>query len=53
MRLFSLNRERLIDRLKQVPEVPKDGAVVLLEGGKQETRYCSDMDTLFRQVGVL
>ena len=49
--LFSLNRQRLVKRLSDNPEVPEAGAVVLLEGGKQETRYDSDTEPVFRQVG--
>ena len=50
--LFSLNRQRLVKRLSDNPEVPETGAVVLLEGGKQETRYDSDTEPVFRQVGL-
>ena len=49
MRLFGLNRERLRKRLKDNESIPS-GAVVLLEGGKETTRYCSDSAHLFRQV---
>lgn len=49
MRLFSLNRAKMCDLLKANGAVP-DNAIVLLEGGKQEMRYCSDHEPLFRQV---
>ncbi|XP_003384774.2 PREDICTED: xaa-Pro dipeptidase [Amphimedon queenslandica] len=49
MSLFSLNRQRLMKSLSDNPEVPNTGAVLLLEGGKQETRYCSDHEPEFRQ----
>ena len=51
MRLFALNRERLCERLQALQDVPPS-SIVLLEGGKQETRYCSDHEPLFRQVGI-
>ena len=50
MTLFSLNRQRMVKSLSDNPEVPNSGAVVLLEGGKQETRYCTPMEPVFRQV---
>ena len=50
MSLFSLNRQRLVKSLSDNPEIPNTGAVLLLEGGKQETRYCSDHEPVFRQV---
>ncbi len=49
MHLFRLNRDKLCTLLKANTNVP-EGAVVLLEGGKQLMRYCSDFDILFRQV---
>lgn len=49
MRLFGLNRERLRKRLKDNGSIPS-GAVVLLEGGKETMRYCSDVAHVFRQV---
>ena len=51
MRLFGLNRERLCERLQALQDVPSS-SIVLLEGGKQEMRYCSDHEPLFRQVGI-
>ena len=50
MSLFSLNRQRLVKSLSDNPEIPNTGAVLLLEGGKQETRYCTPMEPVFRQV---
>ncbi len=49
MRLFTLNRTELCETLKADQSVPQ-GAIVLLEGGKQEMRYCSDHEPIFRQV---
>lgn len=51
MDVFKENRNRLCDRLSNNPEVPR-GAIVLLQGGESETRYCSDHEPLFRQVRV-
>ncbi|ESO90952.1 hypothetical protein LOTGIDRAFT_217473 [Lottia gigantea] len=48
MELFKQNRERLCERLRKNSKVPK-GAIVLLQGGEAETRYCSDNEPLFRQ----
>ncbi|KAL5466817.1 hypothetical protein EMCRGX_G030968 [Ephydatia muelleri] len=45
-RLFALNRERLCERLRS--KVPR-GTVVLLQGGEQLQRNCTDTDLLFRQ----
>nr|XP_054748955.1 xaa-Pro dipeptidase-like [Lytechinus pictus] len=46
--LHATNRERLCKRLKADPQLPS-GAIVLLQGGEQEMRYCSDHEPLFRQ----
>lgn len=47
--LFAENRRRLCSGLKE-----KDGlvpqSVVLLQGGEQKRRFCTDTDLLFRQV---
>ena len=47
--LFAENRRRLCNGLKA-----KDGlvskSVVVLQGGEQKQRYCTDTDLLFRQV---
>ncbi len=47
--LFAENRERLCRGLKAEKDVPA-GSVVLLQGGEQKQRYCTDTDELFRQV---
>ena len=52
MRMFINNREKLCTLLRDTGEVP-DGSIVLLEGGKQEMRYCSDHEPVFRQVGTV
>ena len=50
MELHKVNRERLCKRLKENKEVPK-GAVIVLQGGDEFQRYCSDVEvTTFRQV---
>ena len=49
MELFRENRERLCKRLKDREDV-KPGAVVVLQGGEQTQRYCTDTDVVFRQV---
>lgn len=51
MKLFALNRKSLLDRLRKVPNLPKS-AIVILEGGKTETRHCTDHEHLFRQVFI-
>uniref|UniRef100_V9KM06 Xaa-Pro dipeptidase n=1 Tax=Callorhinchus milii TaxID=7868 RepID=V9KM06_CALMI len=48
MAVFSLNRRRLCQRLKDNVNVPKNG-IVLLQGGEQSQRYCTDTDNVFRQ----
>ena len=49
MRLFALNRQNLVERLKKsVPNLPKS-SIVLLQGGKAATRHCTDHEELFRQ----
>lgn len=49
MKLFGLNRKNLVDRLKKaVPNLPSN-SIVLLQGGKSETRHCSDHEPVFRQ----
>ncbi len=47
--LFAENRERLCQGLKAEKDVPA-GSVVLLQGGEQKQRHCTDTDELFRQV---
>jgi len=49
MALFRLNRKRLVDQLRSTVGVPADGAFVVLQGGEQETLYCSDREPVFRQ----
>lgn len=49
MEIFSENRHRLCQRLKAREDV-KPGAVVILQGGEQTLRYCTDTDVVFRQV---
>ena len=49
MRLFNLNRAALRELLQANSSAPQ-GSIVLLEGGKQEMRYCSDHEPIFRQV---
>ncbi|XP_023243854.1 xaa-Pro dipeptidase-like [Centruroides sculpturatus] len=46
--LHSLNRQRLCERLRKKNDVPKK-SVVLLQGGESTTRYCSDVEDVFRQ----
>ena len=48
--LFAENRRRLSKALKAADGVqPK--TLVLLQGGEQQQRNCTDTDLLFRQVG--
>ena len=49
MELFTENRQRLCERLRGKEDV-KPGAVIVMEGGKQLQRYCTDTDIVFRQV---
>uniref|UniRef100_A0A670K283 Xaa-Pro dipeptidase n=1 Tax=Podarcis muralis TaxID=64176 RepID=A0A670K283_PODMU len=46
--LFALNRTRLCERLRSNKDVPKK-SIVLLQGGEQTNRYCTDTGVLFRQ----
>ncbi|XP_074865114.1 xaa-Pro dipeptidase [Carettochelys insculpta] len=46
--LFALNRKRLCDQLRKNKDVPKK-SVVLLQGGEDAQRYCTDTSILFRQ----
>ncbi|CAL8404237.1 unnamed protein product [Boreogadus saida] len=48
-KLFAENRRRLCQGLGAAGAPP--GAVVLLQGGEQKQRYCTDTDDVFRQVG--
>uniref|UniRef100_A0A8D2KUS5 Xaa-Pro dipeptidase n=1 Tax=Varanus komodoensis TaxID=61221 RepID=A0A8D2KUS5_VARKO len=46
--LFALNRTRLCDRLRANKDVPEK-SIVLLQGGEQTNRYCTDTGIIFRQ----
>ncbi|XP_073706344.1 xaa-Pro dipeptidase-like [Garra rufa] len=46
--LFAENRDRLCRGLKAEKDF-KAGSVVVLQGGEQKQRYCTDTDMLFRQ----
>ncbi|XP_074896162.1 xaa-Pro dipeptidase isoform X2 [Buteo buteo] len=46
--LFALNRRRLCDRLRENKDVQKN-SVVLLQGGEETQRYCTDTGIVFRQ----
>ncbi|KAJ7374642.1 hypothetical protein OS493_004981 [Desmophyllum pertusum] len=46
--LHTTNRKRLCERLKKAKGVPA-GAIVLLQGGEQKQRDCTDADVVFRQ----
>lgn len=47
--LFALNRRRLCERLRRNPAV-QAASLVLLQGGEETQRYCTDTGVLFRQV---
>lgn len=49
--LFALNRQRLCERLRASPAV-QARSVVLLQGGEETQRYCTDTGVLFRQVSL-
>lgn len=49
MQLFAINRQKLVERLRALPNLPKK-AMVVLEGGKTTMRHCTDHEELFRQV---
>ncbi|XP_020653507.3 xaa-Pro dipeptidase [Pogona vitticeps] len=46
--LFAQNRSRLCDRLRANKEIPKK-SIILLQGGEQTNRYCTDTGIIFRQ----
>ncbi|XP_019348486.1 xaa-Pro dipeptidase isoform X3 [Alligator mississippiensis] len=46
--LFAQNRKRLCDRLRQNKDVQKN-SIVLLQGGEDAQRYCTDTGIVFRQ----
>lgn len=47
--LFALNRQRLCERLRRNQAV-QAGSLVLLQGGEDIQRYCTDTELVFRQV---
>lgn len=47
--LFALNRQRLCERLRKNGAVQAASAVVL-QGGEEMQRYCTDTSIIFRQV---
>lgn len=47
--LFALNRQRLCERLRKNTAV-QAGSVVVLQGGEEMQRYCTDTSIIFRQV---
>lgn len=47
MELHILNRKRVCDELKKLPEL--EHSIIVLQGGEMKTRYCSDYLELFRQ----
>lgn len=50
--LFAENRRRLCAGLKAADGmIPQ--SVVVLQGGEQKQRYCTDTDEVFRQVGLV
>lgn len=49
MSLFRENRERLVDRLRGNPGVPKTGAFVVLQGGSEIPFNDTDINWPFRQ----
>ncbi len=52
MALFAKNRATLVDCLKKTASLPH-AAIVVLQGGNAEMRYCTDHELLFRQVCAL
>ncbi|KAM6153355.1 xaa-Pro dipeptidase [Erethizon dorsatum] len=46
--LFALNRQRLCERLRK-NEAVQAGSVVVLQGGEETLRYCTDVSIVFRQ----
>ena len=49
MKLFANNRKRLCQKLKDNKTL-QPNSVIVLEGGRQTARYCTDTDIVFRQV---
>lgn len=52
MDLFALNRKRLVESLKKLPNLPSHSAVVL-QGGEDIHRDSTDVVNLFRQVYII
>uniref|UniRef100_A0A8V8TN70 Peptidase D n=1 Tax=Homo sapiens TaxID=9606 RepID=A0A8V8TN70_HUMAN len=50
--LFALNRQRLCERLRKNPAV-QAGSIVVLQGGEETQRYCTDTGVLFRQAAMV
>ncbi len=50
-KLHAKNRSRLCESLKNNSQY-KSGSYVVLQGGEDQTRYCSDTGIVFRQVCV-
>ncbi|KAK6477278.1 xaa-Pro dipeptidase isoform X1 [Huso huso] len=48
MSLFAENRRRLCERLRANSKLARN-SIVVLQGGEQTQRYCTDTDQLFRQ----
>lgn len=48
MRLHAETRQKLVNRFKQLKHVP-GGSLILLQGGKAQTRDATDHEPLFRQ----
>uniref|UniRef100_A0A8C2L9Y0 Xaa-Pro dipeptidase n=1 Tax=Cricetulus griseus TaxID=10029 RepID=A0A8C2L9Y0_CRIGR len=46
--LFALNRQRLCERLRKNAAV-QAGSLVVLQGGEETQRYCTDTSIIFRQ----
>lgn len=46
--LFALNRQRLCERLRKNGAV-QAGSAVVLQGGEEMQRYCTDTSIVFRQ----
>ena len=51
MSLFSENRQRLCQSLREEGATPS-GSIIILQGGEQQCRYSSDTEIVFRQVCV-
>lgn len=49
--LFALNRQRLCERLRKNAAV-QAGSAVVLQGGEEMQRYCTDTSIIFRQVSL-